>query len=98
VPFGVARAGSALLAPAVALGGLAVAVLSSALPYTLEMIALSRLPRRVFGMMVSSAPAVGALAGFVVLGERLAATQWLAIALVILASAGSAWSAGRDAH
>jgi inner membrane transporter RhtA len=95
VPFGVAHAGGELLAPGVLLGGLAVAVLSSALPYTLEMIALARLPRRVFGMMVSSAPAVGALAGFVVLGERLATTQWLAIALVILASAGSAWS-GED--
>jgi inner membrane transporter RhtA len=97
VPFGVAHAGGALLAPTVALGGLAVAVLSSALPYSLEMIALARLPRRVFGMMVSAAPAVGALAGFVVLGERLAPTQWLAIALVILASAGSAWSAERAA-
>jgi inner membrane transporter RhtA len=96
VPFGVAHAGGALLEPGMVLGGLAVAVLSSALPYTLEMIALARLPRRVFGMMVSSAPAVGALAGFVVLGERLATTQWLAIGLVILASAGSAWSAERS--
>jgi inner membrane transporter RhtA len=60
------------------------------------MIALARLPRRVFGMMVSSAPAVGALAGFAVLGERLAPSQWLAIALVIVASAGSAWSADRQ--
>jgi inner membrane transporter RhtA len=95
VPFGVAHAGGMLLAPNVLLGGLAVAVLSSALPYSLEMIALARLPRRVFGMMVSSAPAVGALAGFVVLGERLATSQWLAIALVIVASAGSAWSADK---
>jgi inner membrane transporter RhtA len=94
VPFGVAHAGGALLAPNVLMTGLAVAVLSSALPYSLEMIALARLPRRVFGMMVSSAPAVGALAGFVVLGERLATSQWLAIALVIVASAGSAWSTG----
>ncbi|MFL6673110.1 MAG: EamA family transporter [Massilia sp.] len=93
VPVGVAHAGAALLAPGVLLGGLAVAVLSSALPYSLEMVALSRLPRRVFGMMVSSAPAVGALAGFLVLGERLAPIQWIAIALVILASAGSASSA-----
>jgi inner membrane transporter RhtA len=93
VPVGVAYAGAALRSPAVWLWGLAVAVLSSAAPYTLEMIALKRLPRRVFGILVSSAPAVGALAGFLVLGERLAPLQWLAIALVILASAGSAATA-----
>lgn len=94
VPIGVASAGSALLAPGVLAAGFAVAVLSSALPYSLEMIALARLPRRVFGMMVSTAPAVGALAGFAVLGERLDPVQWLAIGIVILASAGSAWTAG----
>ena len=94
VPVGVATAGAALLDPAALAAGLAVALLSSALPYSLEMIALARLPRRVFGMMVSSAPAVGALAGFAVLGERLATLQWLAIAMVMLASAGSAWTAG----
>lgn len=97
VPVGAFYAGSGLLAPNVLVGGLAVAVLSSALPYTLEMIALRRLPRRVFGIMVSSSPAVSALAGFVVLGERLGAIQWLAIALVMLASGASAWTGTRDA-
>jgi inner membrane transporter RhtA len=95
VPVGVAYAGSALASPFALAGGLAVAVLSSAAPYTLEMIALRRLPRRVFGILVSSSPAVSALAGFAVLGERLMPIQWLAIALVIAASAGSAWTAGR---
>jgi inner membrane transporter RhtA len=90
VPLGIAYAGPALRSPSVWLGGLAVAVLSSAAPYSLEMIALKRLPRRVFGILVSAAPAIGALAGFFVLGERLATLQWLAIALVIVASAGSA--------
>jgi inner membrane transporter RhtA len=96
VPLGVAYAGTALLAPGVLAVGLAVAVLSSAAPYSLEMIALRRLPRRVFGILVSSAPAVGALAGYAVLGERLDTLQWLAIALVILASAGSAATAERN--
>jgi inner membrane transporter RhtA len=93
VPVGAAYAGRALLAPQVLLAGLAVAALSSALPYTLEMVALRRLPRRVFGILVSSSPAVSALAGFIVLGERLGWLQWLAIALVIVASAGSAATA-----
>jgi inner membrane transporter RhtA len=75
--------------------GLAVAVLSSAAPYTLEMIALRKLPRRVFGILVSSSPAVAAFAGFVVLGERLAAGQWLGIGLVILACGATAASAER---
>ncbi len=95
VPFGAAHAGAALLAPDVLGLGLAVALLSSALPYTLEMMALQRLPRRVFGILVSCAPAVAALAGFLVLGEQLGALQWLAIGLVVAASAGSAASAGK---
>ncbi|WP_273027853.1 DMT family transporter [Massilia timonae] len=95
VPFGVAQAGAGLLAPAVLGGGLAVAILSSALPYTLEMKALKRLPRRVFGILVSAGPAVAALAGFLLLGERLTTLQWLAIALVTLACAGAAATADR---
>jgi inner membrane transporter RhtA len=95
VPVGAAYAGSALLSPLVLAAGLAVAVLSSAAPYTLEMIALRKLPRRVFGILVSSSPAVAAFAGFVVLGERLAAGQWLGIGLVILACGATAASAER---
>jgi inner membrane transporter RhtA len=93
VPIGVAHAGGALLEPGVLFGGLVVAVLSSMLPYSLEMIALRRLSRRVFGVLVSSAPAVGALAGWAVLGEHLAPTQWLALLLVMAALAGSAVTA-----
>jgi inner membrane transporter RhtA len=74
-------------------GGVAVALLSSALPYSLEMMALRRLPQRVFGILVSSGPAIAALAGFLWLGERLTGTQWLAIALVIVASGGAAATA-----
>lgn len=90
VPIGAHHAGGALLSPLVLAAGLAVAVLSSAAPYTLEMIALRRLPRRVFGILVSSSPAVAALAGFIVLGERLSGVQWLGIVLVILACGATA--------
>jgi inner membrane transporter RhtA len=93
VPIGASTAGGALLSPFVLMAGLAVAVLSSAAPYTLEMIALRKLPRRVFGILVSSSPAVAALAGFVVLGERLSSVQWLGIGLVILACGATAASA-----
>jgi inner membrane transporter RhtA len=93
VPIGAVYAGSALLSPFVLAAGLAVAVLSSAAPYTLEMIALRKLPRRVFGILVSSSPAVAALAGFLVLGERLAAGQWIGIGLVILACGATAATA-----
>ena len=96
VPVGLAQAGPALFAPAVLLGGLVVAVLSSILPYSLEMMALSRLPRRVFGILVSAGPAVGALAGYFVLGEVLTVVQWLAIGLIVVATGGSAATAGRS--
>lgn len=95
VPFGLTHAGGDLLAPAVLGGGLAVALLSSALPYTLEMKALKRLPQRVFGILVSAGPAVAALAGFLLLGERITTLQWLAIGLVTLACGGAAATAGR---
>jgi inner membrane transporter RhtA len=94
VPVGALHAGPALLAPSVLVAGLGVALLSSALPYSLEMVALRRLPRRVFGILVSASPAVSALAGWLVLGERLHPLQWLAIGLVMLASAGGAWGGG----
>ena len=92
VPVGVAGAGAALLSGPVLVTGLGVAVLSSMLPYLLEMRALRHLPRRVFGLVVAAAPAIGAVAGFLLLGERLTGVQWLAVALVIGASAGAALS------
>ena len=95
VPLGVADAGAAMLQPAALAAGLGVALLSSAVPYSLEMAALRRLPRHVFGILVSATPAVGAACGAIVLGERLSALQWLAIALIIGASAGGAAGAGR---
>jgi inner membrane transporter RhtA len=88
-PFGVAHAGAHLLAPAILPLALAVAVLSSAVPYSLEMYALTRVPTRIFGVLMSLEPAVGALSGFLINGERLAAIQLIAIAAVMLASIGT---------
>jgi inner membrane transporter RhtA len=94
VPVGVADAGGELLVPWILATALAVAVLSSAIPYTLEMEALRRLPTRVFAVMMSIEPAMAALAGFLVLDEGLATRELVAILLVVAASAGAA----RNAH
>jgi inner membrane transporter RhtA len=99
-PVGVASAGGELLVPWILLVGAAVGVLSSAIPYTLELEALRRLPVGVFGVLMSLEPAVGALAGFVVLGEELVTRELAAILLVVAASAGAAYGASvvpRDA-
>jgi inner membrane transporter RhtA len=89
-PVGVADAGSDLLAPEVLAVGLAVAIMSSAIPYTLEMEALRRMPEGVFGVLMSLEPAMAALAGFIVLDEGLASRELVAIVLVVAASAGAA--------
>lgn len=88
-PFGIALAGSALFDPVLLRTGLLVAALSSAIPYSLEMIAMTRLPAKIFGILMSLEPAIAALSGFVILGERLSVTQLVAILLVVLASAGT---------
>ena len=88
-PFGIAGAGTELLTPELLGAVLAVALASSVLPYSLELEALRRLPARVFGVLMSLEPAVAALAGLVVLGQGLAARDWLAVGLVVVASAGA---------
>ncbi|KQP31779.1 hypothetical protein ASF49_10135 [Methylobacterium sp. Leaf104] len=95
MPFGIAKAGALLLEPAMLGFGLAVAALSSALPYTLEMVALKRMSKQSFGVLLSLEPAVGSLAGLAILGERLSPTEWLAIALIVLASLGNTVSSHR---
>jgi inner membrane transporter RhtA len=90
LPVGIAGGGSRLLDPAVLAIGLGVALLSSAVPYSLEMEALRRLPTHVFGVLMSLEPAVAALAGLAVLGQGLSAREWVAIVLVVVASAGAA--------
>jgi inner membrane transporter RhtA len=92
IPFGVVSAGARLADPALLPLALSVAVLSSALPYSLEMFALTRLPRSTFGTLMSLEPAIGALAGFVLLGQQLSLRQGGAIAAIILASTGAALS------
>lgn len=83
------------LTPPLLGAGLGVALLSSALPYTLEMAALRALPSRTFGILMSLEPAVAALAGLLFLSERLTLLQWLAVVLVSTASAGSTLTARR---
>ncbi|MNF49152.1 Threonine/homoserine exporter RhtA [compost metagenome] len=88
-PFGIAHAGAALLTPSLIPIALGVAILSTALPYTLEMVALTRMPARTFGTLMSIEPAVGALSGLLFLHEYLSLAQWMAITCIILASVGA---------
>jgi inner membrane transporter RhtA len=90
VPIGVAQAGAQLFSPAILPAALGVALLSSALPYSLEMLAMPRLPTRTVGVLMSLDPALGALSGLCFLGERLSLIQWAAIASIMVSSAGSA--------
>jgi inner membrane transporter RhtA len=88
-PIGLVQAGTAVFSPSVLATGAVVGFLGSALPYALEMVALTRLPTRTFGTLMSLEPAVGALAGFVLLHQVLSHAQWLAIAAVVAASVGA---------
>ncbi|GAA3848412.1 DMT family transporter [Saccharothrix violaceirubra] len=96
LPFGVGQAGAAMLQPSVLIAGVAVALLSSVIPYSLELEALRKIPPRVFGILMSLEPAVAALAGLVVLHEALRPTQWIAVCCVVLASVGATRSARPD--
>jgi inner membrane transporter RhtA len=89
VPVGIVDSGTALLEPWVLLVGLGVALLSSVIPYSLELEALRRIPPKVFGVLMSLEPAVAAVVGLLVLHEALGIVQWLAILLVVAASAGA---------
>lgn len=98
LPFGVAQAGAKLLEPRFILAGLAVAVLSSALPYSLELSALKVMPPRIFGVLMSLEPAIAALSGLLVLHEKLSLMQWLGMLCVMAASAGIALTGKTQVH
>ncbi len=95
LPFSLADGGLAHLTPSLLVAGAAMAILSSALPFTLEMRALGAMPARTFSILMSLEPAVAAVCGLFLLRERLTGTQWMAVALVIAASAGSTATARR---
>jgi inner membrane transporter RhtA len=89
VPVGVADGGTALIQPWVLLAGLGVAVLSSVIPYTVDLEALRKIPPRVFGILMSLEPAMAALIGLIVLQESLHWSQWIAVLCVVAASVGA---------
>ncbi|SDQ08444.1 EamA family transporter [Actinopolyspora saharensis] len=95
LPFGVLESNTALLSPEVLAMGLVVALMSSVVPYSMELEALRRIPARVFGVLMSLEPAVAALAGLIVLREGLSALQWLAVGCVVVASVGATRSGQR---
>jgi inner membrane transporter RhtA len=96
VPVGIVGGGAALLDPKLLLTGFAVAMLSSAVPYSLELEALRKLPARVFGVLMSLEPAVAALVGFVILGERLGLRALAAVLLVTVAAVGASRFGGLE--
>lgn len=89
LPVGFTHAGAALLDPAILGIGLGVALLSSAIPISLEMAALRRLSPQTFGVLLSLEPAMAAMIAFILLNEQLSAMQWFAIGLIVSASVSS---------
>jgi inner membrane transporter RhtA len=88
-PPAIIEAGSTLLEPKVLLFGVAIGLLSSVIPYSLELTALRRIPPRVFGILMSLEPAAAALAAMILLSEFLSSSQWLAMVCVVAASVGA---------
>lgn len=95
LPFGIAGGILNHFSPVMLLSGITLALLSSAIPFTLEMNALKKMPARTFSILMSLEPAVAALCGLVFLHEILSFYEWLAVALVIIASAGATLTKGK---
>jgi inner membrane transporter RhtA len=98
LPFGLASAGPLLFDPAILPLGLAVALLSSAIPYALDMVALPHIPARLFGILMSGQPALAALSGLVILGEKLTLGQVSGMAAIVVASIGATATIARPAE
>lgn len=96
LPFGLVGAGRTLLDPGLLASGIVVAVLSSAVPYSLEIFALRHLPRHTFGVLLSLEPAIGALVGLALMGQHLQPMQWAAIACIVAASIGTTLAVRRS--
>lgn len=92
-PFGVIHVGVKILDPHILASGFTLAIASSAVPYTLEMYALKKLPKNTFSILLSLEPAVGAISGVFILNESLTILQWAAISSIMLASMGSGLTA-----
>ena len=97
-PVGLAKVGGALFSLDLLPVALGVALLSSALPYSLEMVALTRMPARTFSVLMSLEPAIATFSGLLFLSEKLSLNQWLAIAAIIIASAGAAATSRGKVH
>lgn len=95
LPFGLAGAGASLFDPAILPLALAVALLSSAIPYALDMAALPHIPARLFGILMSGQPALAALSGLVILGETLSFGQVAGIVAIVAASVGATLTIAR---
>jgi inner membrane transporter RhtA len=98
IPAGLVEGGMALFRPGVLAGGVAVALLSSLIPYSLEITALRRLPAAAFGLLMSLEPAFAALAGVLVLGQRLQPRTFAALVMVVVASVGTTIEANRETN
>jgi Predicted permease, DMT superfamily len=97
LPFGIAGAGTALIDPSILPLALAVALLSSAIPYALDMVALPHIPARLFGILMSAQPALAAVSGLIILHERLELPQLAGIAAIVVASLGATATISRPA-
>jgi len=98
VPFGFTSGGFEKLNLSLSISAIAIALFSSAIPFTLEMNALHKIPKKTFSILMSMEPAAAAICGFIFIHEILSVTEWLAIVLIVLASLGAALTAKKQSN